>query len=555
MRKAGEAFEFIWAIGNQIKKFVLQTLEQIGSFFTWLWNEVKTGLEKVWEFLKFVFNWEDILMARDVLVSVVGEGLNYMKASTKTLRGKTVEGFDTAIGQVDKWRTEIGLPPAKLKPVPAGESFADSSREAGPEGQNKVDQSTGNSVTGWIFEKIDDLFDQIIHIEGPKPGDVAFNAVRTFTTGVVNDQLKNLTNTWEQIQADIKRLFDDKMPGVKDLNFETIKNLLVALGSNVVIGILTALRDLVARAIDLLGEMVEVIRAALFAKVSFPFIEKLVELVAPGTKLDTSFRAVDALMLLVAVPATITYKLIFGEAPFKKGDAVDFPFGRVAVQELTFDEMKTFAIGMVPFVGIGVAFIKTVIGYYFMGEAMGGSFEFSNKGIVLGLIFGGLGVIAQAVSVRWKEGAAVTGLEWACYGASALALLVSLGLSDQKWNNPGNIATPTAHRIEAVFHIFLTTTQIVMGAVVFGLVASNVANAVTAYNRHRILPETFSWVASLLDQAGGVTTSAANFVSVDPAKTILIGASAIGKTAATAFKVLEIVAMKTITEKFSTATA
>jgi hypothetical protein len=555
VRKAGEAYEFICAIGNQIKKFVLQTLEQIGSFFTWLWSEIKTGLEKVWEFLKFVFNWDDILMARDVLVSVVGEGLNYMKASTKTLREKSVEGFNSAIGQVDLWRKEIGLPRAKLKPPPKGESFADSSREAGADAQTKVDQSTGNSVTGWIFEKIDDLFDQIIHIEGPKPGDIAFHAVRTFTSGVVKDQLQNLMNTWEQIQADIKELFDDKMPGVNDLNFETIKNLFVALGSNVVIGILTSLRDLAARAIDLLGEMVEVIRAALFAKVSFPFIEKLVELVAPGTNLDTSFRAVDALMLLVAVPATITYKLIFGEAPFKKGDAVNFPFGRVAVQELTIDEMKTFAVGMVPFVGIGVQFIKTVIGYYFMGEAMGGKFEFSNKGIVLGLIFGGLGVIAQAVSVRWNEGSAVTGLEWACYGASALAFLVTVGLTDKKWDNPGNSVTPTAHRIEAVFHIFLNLTQVVMGAVVFGFVASNVVNGKTAYNRHRILPETFSWVASLLDTAGSITTSSANFVSVDPAKTILIGASAIGKTTATAFKVLEVVAMKTITEKFATATA
>jgi hypothetical protein len=555
VHKAGQAFEFICALGNKIKKFVVETLEQIGSFFTWLWSEVKTGLEKVWEFLKFVFNWDDILMARDVLVSVVSEGLTHMKASAKTLREEAVKGFDSAIGQVNIWRTDIGLPPAKLKPVPAGESFAASSRAAGPDAQNKVDQSTGNSVTGWIFEKIDDLFDQIVHIEGPKPGDVAFNALGKFVGGVVDDQLQNLVNTWEQIQTDIKRLFDDKMPGINDLNFETIKNLFVALGSNVVIGILTSLRDLVARAIDLLGDMVDVIRAALFAKVSFPFIEKLVELVAPGTKLDTSFRAVDALMLLVAVPATITYKLIFGEAPFKKGDAVDFPFGRVAVQELSVDEMTKFAVGMVPFVAIGVQLIKTVIGYYFMGEAIGGKFSFSNKGIVLGVIFGGLGVVAQAVSVRWKEGSAVTGLEWACFGASFLAYSVSIGLITRKWNNPGDISSPTAHRVESVFHIFLNLTQVVMGAVVFGLVASNVVNAKTKYNQHRILPETFSWVASLLDTAGSITTSSANFVSVDPAKTILIGASAIGKTAATAFKVLEVTAMKTITEKFAAATA
>ena len=555
VRKAEQAYEFICAVGNRIKKFVLDTLEQIGGFFTWLWNEIKTGLEKVWEFLKFVFNWEDILLARDVLVSVVSEGLNHMKASTRTLREKTVEGFDTAIATVNAWRTEVGMPPAKLKPPPVGESFADSLRSAGPDAQNKVDQSTGNSATSWIFDKIDSFFDQIVHFEGVSPGQVANHAIRAFVEGVAGDQLQNLMNTWEQIKTDIDRLFDGTVPGVKDLNFETVKTLFVALGSTVVIGFLTALRDLAARAIDLLGEMVEVIRAALFSEISFPFIEKLVALVSPDTTIDTSFRIVDGLMLLVAVPATVTYKLIFGQAPFKKGDRVEFPFGRVTVQELTMDEMKTFAIGMVPFVGIGVAMIKTIIGYYFMGEAIGGEFSFSNKGIVLGLVFGGLGLIAQLASVRWNEGSAVTGLEYACYGASALAFVVSLGLASKKWDNPGSIVTPKHHRIEAAVSIFSDVSQIVMGAVVFGFVVHNVTTAATEYNRHRVLPETFAWTSGLFDKAGSVTTSVAAFVSVEPAKSILIGCSAIGKTTAMAFKVLEVVAMKTITEKFLPAPA
>jgi hypothetical protein len=190
-----------------------------------------------------------------------------------------------------------------------------------------------------------------------------------------------------------------------------------------------------------------------------------------------------------------------------------------------------------------------------MSSAMGGDFSSSNKGIVLGIIFGGLGLVAQVVSVRRKEGSAVTALEYACFGAGTLSFLISCYLAKKKWSNPGDIVTPTAHRVEAVFDIFTTTTQVVMGVVIFGFVASNVANAVTAYNKHRILPETFSWISSLLDQAGSVTTSAACFVSVDPAKTILIGCSAIGKTTAAAFKVLEVVALKTVTEKFQTATA
>jgi hypothetical protein len=323
VRKAEQAFEFICALGNKIKRFVLKTLEQIGGFFTWLWNEIKTGVEKVWEFLKFLVNWDDILVARDVLVTVANEAISSMKSSVGALKEKSSAGFDFLIDQLNNWRTDLGLDVAKT-------SFAAQTREAGPEAQQKTDQATGNSAIGWVFDNLGSLFNQIVKIEGANPSQVLKDGAFNFVKELGSDQMNNLFETWEQLQKDASKIFNGQMPSFKDLTFETIRDMLVSIGSNAAIGLLRSLRDIVTRALDLLGETLEFLRSILFARIRFPFIEKLVQLVSPETRVDASVGVVDALMLMVAVPATITYKLIFGAAPFKRGEIPNLPFGRVA---------------------------------------------------------------------------------------------------------------------------------------------------------------------------------------------------------------------------------
>lgn len=542
VRKAEEAFEFICALGNKIKKFVLSTLEELGSFFTWLWEQVKTGLEKVWNFLKFVFDWDDILVARDVMVTATDEALKYLKASTGTLKEKTAEGFNHLIHDIRKWQAEVGIPPAKIPPPAQGTSFSSAFKQATQPALDFVDQATGNSVIGWVLQRIDGVIDEIVHIEGPDPATVAMEGVKEFLTNLVDDELNDLMALWDQLQADVARVFDGKMPGNDQLSFETLKNLVVAVGADTAVGLLTMFRDLVLRMIDLLGTMIDVMHAAMFAKISFPFVEKLVQLVAPDTHIDTSFRLIDALMLLASIPATIAYKLIYNEAPFTRGQQLDLPFGRVAVQA---DLVAAFK----PFAGLAAAVVKLAVTGYISYKAFAGDVSASKVGIFLGMVFSAVGVAALVMGRYEQEGSAVATLEWCFIGAAAAAAWITAGTGVMMLGEGFSSSSfRPSQKTDAGVDLVSTVAQLGLGAAIFGVIVDKLRQSSVEYDRVRQMPESFKWIALVLDQSGTILVDAATLLPMAAikVKALLIGIGVATKGGAFIFKALEVGSTKAV---------
>ncbi len=328
VHKAKDTFEFICKIGEKIKNFAVETWEQLSSTLTWLWEQIKIGVHQVWEYLKFVLNWEDIFLVKEAMVDVVDETLRYFQDSVVAMKPKVEESFDLVIKQIDKFRTEVsGGQPTKLGKPGIGTSLLDSFKDITKGLQTEIDQATSNSVVAWIMNKINELGSEIIEFEGPNPVSHLADATVDFFTKTVADQVDALSTTFEQIQADLVRLFDGKFPTLEDLNIETIKKVIVSVSSSGLTGLLTSIKSLVLRFLDLIKELIRVIHDVLFTKIRFPFIEKLVKLFSGDkTSLNTSFNLIDVSMLLCAIPATISYKVLFGKSPLQKGDAIALPF-------------------------------------------------------------------------------------------------------------------------------------------------------------------------------------------------------------------------------------
>jgi len=534
VRKAQDAYEFICELGGKIKRFILNTLEEIGSFFSWLWEQLKAGAEKVWNFLKFVFDWDDILLARDAMVKATEEALFFLRDSTGTLKEETSKGFDSAIAKINEWRTEIGVPPTKLPSPTAGTSIADGMKNIGDKARESMDQAMGNSVVGFVLDKISEAFQEIITIEGADPASLALQAATDFLTGVAADELQNLINLWEQIKADVVGIFDGKMPGLEDLNFETIKNLFIAVGADVLVGLLTAVRDLLLRAIDFMGDVIGVLHAALFAKIRFPFIEKLAELVAPGTHLDTSFRLVDAVMLLVSIPSTIAYKLIFQEAPFKRDEPLRLPFGAATAQSLDIS-------GLVPYAGIAGAFFKLGKGGYDSYNAVKGEFGTTKIGIVGGLAFGAIGLAAKVFASRTKEGNVVLALEWAGIGAAMFAMLTSVAVSPAKWGQ-----VKGSNELEAGIGTVMLAAQLGLSTAVFALIIDTLRRSDRETDRISQAPESLLWIFMVFDYAGTILFNSAAMLpkSATKVKLVLIASGTGTRGMALSLKVAQVTTAK-----------
>jgi hypothetical protein len=328
VHKVEDTFEFICKIGEKVQNFAVKTWEQLSSALTWLWQQIKIGTDKVWEYLKFALNWEDIFLVKSAMVDVVDQTLRYFQDSVVTMKPKVEESFDLVIKQIDKFRTEaVSGQPTKLGKPGHGTSFLDNFKDITKGLQTQIDQATSNSVVAWITNKINELGSEIIEFEGPNPVSHLTNATVDFFTKTVADQVDALSATFEQIQADLVRLFNGKFPTLEDLNIETIKKVIVSVGSSGLTGLLTSIKSLVLRFLDLIKELIGVIHDVLFTKIRFPFIEKLVKLFSGDkTSLNTSFNLIDVSMLLCAIPATISYKVLFGKSPIQKGEAIALPF-------------------------------------------------------------------------------------------------------------------------------------------------------------------------------------------------------------------------------------
>ena len=366
---AGDVWEFICEIGGKVRKFVLDTLEEIGGFFAWLWEQINVGLEKLWDYLKFIFDWDDIMIARDVMASATDNALIHIRDNILDVKTQVSKGFDTMKGTIRGWKADMGVPITQLPPPPKGSSFADLFQSASTSVHGFVDMATGNVAFGWINDQFAKIMDEIIKVDMPDYAPDMLSEVENFVMGTLSGELDNIMETWRQIEADIHAIIGNVPPSSDMFSFDTFAKIVVAAGADVAIGFLNAIEILLVKALELVAKMVDGIRALLFATVSFPFIEKLVELVAPGTHLDTSFRLIDVLMLIAAIPATIAYKLIFGKAPFKRGDEFRTSFGVISAQD---EENADFIATLKPFLGTGVALREDDCGRLLCGDGVHG---------------------------------------------------------------------------------------------------------------------------------------------------------------------------------------
>ncbi|TWU00801.1 hypothetical protein [Stieleria varia] len=541
MAKVEKGLEFICKIGNQVKRFLVDTLEQLGGMLTWLWDQVKTGLEKVWEYLKFVFDWQDIIIARNVMVTATGEAITYVEGCVDELKDKTEDGFNKVIADIRRWQAEIGVPSVKLNPDEAGGGFGKQLMDGLSSVGDVIDKITGNSVIGWVMEKATGLMDEIITIESENPSALAMKTAKDFVGGLISDEINNVMSLWQQLAADIVSIVGREVPSRESISFEMIQNLIIAVGADLVVGFLESVKDLVVRTLELIRGLIEVVRSAVFAKIRFPFIEKIIKLFSPESDVDVSFRLVDAFMLMLAVPSTIAYKLIFNEAPFKKGQTLNLPLGRATV--------SSYAIGdIMPYMAIAGGFAKLAVAGYQTKQAVAKKDGLGKMGIIGGLFFGGIGLAAEVFARhdpdKEHNGDTINALEMCGIGAASFVLLTSAAFAAAKWG-----ATADSAEIDAAVSIVGNVALVGVGCAVFGILIDYLRQSEDEYQQRRQASESLRWLTRTFDQAGTILIMSGVFPKDPVLKTILIGSGAACKAGTLLFTISQVVTQKTYVDK------
>jgi hypothetical protein len=529
VQKTKYAFDVVCEWGGKVKRFVLKTLDQVGSFFKWVWAQIKIGINKVREFFKILLNWDDILAVRDGMVNLTDDLLNYVIDSVDDLKQPVKDGFDQILQQIRTWRDTTPTLTKNQKPSNVGGKLISTLNDISTPQQKIMEQVTGSAVFTWVNDKIKDGIDELIQFEGPNPlaTATAETAATTFAENLLSDQVSNLVNCWQEIQTNLVEIFGQRMPSFSDFTTDTLKELVVTIGTTALEGMLTGLRDLILRTIDLLGGFVRVARDAMFLKVRFPLLEKLLKLIVPGANVDTSFSLIEGLMLLFAIPATFTYKIIYlatyrkAPPPIQADEIVSLLRGSVVRQSTSDTLRQSSLIAGLVFANGGMLTTSYKAYKNFTGEKMN-----PKIGQVMSASFAGFSFVQEFYS-SLRAASSVAGVdetEMGCIAVAGLNLSNQLARLFPVFTQSGSLKL--IEKVSASIEICCHTTQLLLKTTIFGLLTDEIRRHGGVFEngeKYRQDLESMTWTKHIFDRTGAALISSATLIEDPQTKLILTG--------------------------------
>lgn len=285
---------------------VVSAIEQALDLAQLVFSQVKIFFEQLYEWLALLFNWDDMLRTHEALAYVLNQGLSFLSLAAGGMQRAVDSGivafqaqlhtlFQNAIAQI------------------AGQHSIGGYEQANAASSAPFASSVSNNM----------LFNQLVDNAGSAMGQDLLARLRTEDNDPVSDIIAQLTQfadlglaTDAFVQA---RTYFTNLGGSPDQIFTQLLSGLLSVAE----GILQAMMSGVKAVLDALFALVQSLLAAFQALLNeewdIPFVSQFYSFITHGAKLTT----IDLMALVLAVPTTILYKVVYNHAPFPDAASVD----------------------------------------------------------------------------------------------------------------------------------------------------------------------------------------------------------------------------------------
>lgn len=298
--------------GKVFKKFVLQTVDDIGDFLEVLVNYIKKAIHVIKEvitFLRELFEWSDILNTHTVIKYYINSVMTNLQTSDQDAVCLIKEKFAALQSEVQSAFTN-----------------AEQVFESGLSFNQYASKQKGGSSTVLQGQPYHDTF----HAHAARCNYVSSKAQHHFaTTSSLAAALPPLADTspfdslYNLVQAQASE-FQAKTQSLQNFLqiqtsnpkefFDVAMLAFLQAAEDVVVFVLDIVEDILLALLDLLGTAISTLQAALNKTINIPILSWLYKYVITGTTENPGddLTILDVLSLILAVPATILYKLLFG---------------------------------------------------------------------------------------------------------------------------------------------------------------------------------------------------------------------------------------------------
>lgn len=296
-----DVWHFIVTIEGIAYRFVINCIDKVISAIILVFNAIKTVLKDLYEFLKFLFSWDDFMRTKDVFKNIMVLNLNYgvdqldnIKAFVDTEIQKLVQTIDNWAGVApDTWASQLENGDEPMNYAQSTTDYSSLYTSPNMYLQSHFTTNVSNGQEQGVIGTVTDLAESLLE------------EIKTAFT----EEADALQDMVDRIKSEL--LDDDKY---KSMSLVEIIKTLTGIIADTILNSAQVLIDMV---IDVLKSIATAAIELLDQPIWIPVLSDILEDIFGAS---INFSLLDIVCLVAAVPATIMYKVVKGEAPFSEND-------------------------------------------------------------------------------------------------------------------------------------------------------------------------------------------------------------------------------------------
>jgi hypothetical protein len=289
--KVKDGFKFVVHIAGEVFEWVSKVASDVFHFLERVWEKIKVAFEDLFEFIAFLFSWDDILRTKDALKEYTHAMFDGLQDGLDGMQNEINGFFDGIQEKLKALSSENQLNSQDLQKIKKDNSKKGASdpRATGVIDNNKSGLSNGEAskvIKSQLPSEESSLIDKLANI---------FSELKN----EIGDDIQALEESIHKVVSGDK--------GIGDF----IKDFVLLLADAAI----EIVQQIINLFFELLKALLDGIDKLLSAEIKIPFFSALYESVS-GAPLSV----LDLICLFIAIPTTVVYKLIEDEEPFGDKD-------------------------------------------------------------------------------------------------------------------------------------------------------------------------------------------------------------------------------------------
>lgn len=304
-------FNFVIEGVEQFVDATIEFFQQAFDIIEGVWNKLKVTFEQLYDWLKFLFAWDDIKRTAEVVKHTFNQSLEFAELAVRATRDRIKNGIDGFRKDIDTAVNDY------LKTINGQQGLGGYSAEHTRPNPD-LDEGTGHNILLNAF--VDNSTDA-------KQTSSASLTAATFDPEpfkALVDELNKLADNFEF--GDGKQAFEDAIAYFSEIGTSPDKFVQLAVSGAIKVmeaialfGIALA-EGLILSLFDVIADLIKLIRDLMNDDWEIPLVSDIYKMI---TGESLTFKPIEVFSLIVAIPGTVVFKLANGEAPYPTQESVE----------------------------------------------------------------------------------------------------------------------------------------------------------------------------------------------------------------------------------------